>query len=126
LFLAGLVLGVGAGYAVFEYNGGLLREDGRLALGLMDHFVKTLSVGDQVSLREERHGYSLEVLAAPEAEAPQAGEPKQDAGAAVYEVTKVRRDHVALRSADQEIVIPISKISNISHLKAEPENTPPR
>lgn len=139
LFLLGVVVGVGAGYVAFEHNGGLLPGDRGLRLNFADHFLKTLAPGDRVSLREGRYGYSMDVLEASAADAAEKSSTAQDTPGAeqegrlkatlsklaglpgTYEVVKVRRDHVVLRSENHKIMIPVSKISSIN-VKAEPES----
>ena len=99
LFLLGVVVGVGAGYVVFEHNGGLLPGDGSLKLDFADHFLKTLEPGDRVSLREGRYGYSLEILEKSAAEAAEeaaeaAGEAAEAAEEAAEEAVEEAEEAV--------------------------------
>lgn len=145
IFLLGVIVGIGGGYVLFVYDGGVIPQAGELKLPLTDHLLSTLKSGDQVVLLEGKFGYTLHRLNAPDAAAltapggsPADAEPTGESppglrdklaawGALesdVYQVSEVRRDHVVLRQSGTQTHIPAAQISAIVVEASQPATAP--
>ena len=135
LILLGVVIGLGGGYVLFQHEGGLVGDDVALKLPLSDYFLAVLDEGDRVILTAGKFGYTLHMLSSEELtrlESLQAGKQSADETdqsllrpglellklAPIYEVVKVRRDHVVLVGEGRRRVLPASQIGNIERTAA--------